>query len=270
MNTYLLAWNPSKYPWDDFQAELRAFSRGELESLTWSVGSRSIARGDRLFLIRLGVEPRGIVASGWALGEPYPGPHWDEQRAEAGDEAWYIDFMLDFFAEDPLVPMAMLKQDELADYHWSTQMSGVKIPEPVAAALEQKWADVIGSGAVRHLDEYESDETFSEGALVQVLVSRHERSPQARQACLALYGPVCSVCEMTFADRYGPQAYGFMEVHHLDPIHAAGGEHEVSPEHDLRPVCPNCHRFIHLSSPPLTIEQARQAFLKNHESGMSS
>ena len=87
MSTYLLVWKPKRYPWEDFQAELEAFRRGSIESLRWSVGSRSIARGDRLFLIRLGVEPKGIVASGWALGEPYHAPHRDTKRAEAGDHA---------------------------------------------------------------------------------------------------------------------------------------------------------------------------------------
>jgi hypothetical protein len=71
----------------DFQAELEAFRRGDIESLRWSVGSRSIARGDRLFLIRLGVEPKGIIAAGWALGEPYQAPHWETKRAVAGDHA---------------------------------------------------------------------------------------------------------------------------------------------------------------------------------------
>ena len=70
----------------DFQAEPEAFRRGDIESLRGSFGSRSIARGDRLFLIRLGVEPKGIIA-GWALGQPYQAPHRETKRAVAGDHA---------------------------------------------------------------------------------------------------------------------------------------------------------------------------------------
>jgi len=181
--------------------------------------------------------------------------------------------MLDFFAEQPPVSMSMLQQNELAGYHWSTHMSGVAIPETVASALEERWADEVGAGAVGHPDENESDETLPEGALSRVYVSRYERNPKAKQACLARYGCACSVCGMTFAQRYGPQAYGFIEVHHLRPIHEFGEEHEVTPEADLRPVCPNCHRFIHLNNLgklPLTIDQAKQAFLKNQSGSKRS
>ncbi len=68
MTTYLLTWNPSKWPWpelDDCIQEIKATGH-YLER--WSCGrNRKIVEGDRLFLLRQGLEPRGIVGSGWAV-----------------------------------------------------------------------------------------------------------------------------------------------------------------------------------------------------------
>jgi 5-methylcytosine-specific restriction protein A len=63
---------------------------------------------------------------------------------------------------------------------------------------------------------------------------------------------------MTFAERYGSRAAQFIQVHHLKPLAEVGGEYEVDPIADLRPVCPNCHAVIHTFKPPLSIERAAQ------------
>ncbi len=60
----------------------------------WSSGNtKRILPGDRLFLIRLGVEPKekGIMASGWATSAPKEGPHWDAERSARGDTALHVD-----------------------------------------------------------------------------------------------------------------------------------------------------------------------------------
>jgi 5-methylcytosine-specific restriction protein A len=47
----------------------------------WSCGNtKQIEIDDRVFLIRLGVEPKGIVGSGWVTKPPYFDEHWDAQK----------------------------------------------------------------------------------------------------------------------------------------------------------------------------------------------
>jgi 5-methylcytosine-specific restriction protein A len=110
-------------------------------------------------------------------------------------------------------------------------------------------------------DEETADEPHSEGGRVTVLVNRFERDSRAREKCVSHYGLHCSVCNMSFRERYGEAMKAFIHVHHLVPLADVGTEYQVDPISDLRPVCPNCHAVIHHGDPPLSIEQAR-ALLK--------
>jgi 5-methylcytosine-specific restriction protein A len=57
---------------------------------------------------------------------------------------------------------------------------------------------------------------------------------------------------------FGPDASGFIHVHHLTPLSEIGQEYLVDPVRDLRPVCPNCHAVIHLNGEIRTIEEVRK------------
>ena len=89
MKTWLLTWNPNRYAWDEINGGFDdLFNRlkqvGHIFE-TWSTGvNTSINKGDRLFLIRLGKEPRGIVASGYAATNVFKCPHWELNRAKGG------------------------------------------------------------------------------------------------------------------------------------------------------------------------------------------
>jgi predicted HNH restriction endonuclease len=61
---------------------------------------------------------------------------------------------------------------------------------------------------------------------------------------------------MTFAETYGDEFASIIHVHHVVALSIIGGEYEVDPIKDLRPVCPNCHAVIHSRTPPYTIEEA--------------
>ena len=100
--------------------------------------------------------------------------------------------------------------------------------------------------------------TFPDGAARIIRVNAYERNPEVRRICLERHGTRCIACEMTFAEKYGPDAAGFIHVHHLRQLSSVGPGHRVDPVADLRPVCPNCHAAIHLRTPPYSIEEVRQ------------
>jgi predicted HNH restriction endonuclease len=106
--------------------------------------------------------------------------------------------------------------------------------------------------------ELSPHQPLTEGVARQVLVNRYERDPLARRRCVAYYGPTCVVCGFSFGAVYGPDADGFIHVHHLKPLSEIGAEYVVDPVADLRPVCPNCHAVIHLGGGCRSIEQVRQ------------
>jgi hypothetical protein len=180
--TYLLGWNPKRFPWGSLEDELALVRDEGSLSARWSVGNNtSIRPGDRVFLIRLGAEPRGMVGSGYATSEPYPGEHWDPKRAEEGATAHFIDFVLDTLSEVPLIPIDVLNSGSLSGFHWSTQMSGVHIPKAIAKELESMWPEVAeGASGVGFPGESASPRALPEGAAKTVYVNRYERNPAAR------------------------------------------------------------------------------------------
>jgi hypothetical protein len=106
-------------------------------------------------------------------------------------------------------------------------------------------------------DEGAARELYSEGGRTAVMVNRFERDPRAREECISHHGHHCSVCNMSFSERYGGTMKDFIHVHHLVPLSDIGMMYQVDPIADLRPVCPNCHAVIHGDNPPLSIERAR-------------
>ena len=87
-------------------------------------------------------------------------------------------------------------------------------------------------------------EAYLEGMLRETYIHRElSRSRAARQRCLELKGTACCVCGVDVKEVYG--AAVAPDVHHLYPLCEGYGVRETSPERDLVPVCPNCHRALH-------------------------
>lgn len=86
---------------------------------------------------------------------------------------------------------------------------------------------------------------FVEGSRCEVELDRFERSREAREACIAAHGAVCSICGFDFGKAYGPHFNGIVQVHHIVPLSVVDSEHDVDPVTDLIPVCPNCHVALH-------------------------
>ncbi|WP_408313283.1 HNH endonuclease [Paraburkholderia sp. RL17-347-BIC-D] len=83
-----------------------------------------------------------------------------------------------------------------------------------------------------------------------VTANTYDRSPTARQACIAHHGYKCAVCGFCFEEKYGALGAGYIEVHHLNQVADIDEEHLIDPITDLRPVCANCHRMLHKQRPP--------------------
>ena len=145
MSTWLFTWNPKRYPWND-----RLTGYLELKNQISQVGSaffswscsvnKSIVTGDRIFLIRLGEEPRGIVASGYAATGVFESPHWDPERARKGERSKrvYIEFDKILDPTEEVLPLSELKRIS-SDFCWSAQSSGINIPSRISEEIEKRW-----------------------------------------------------------------------------------------------------------------------------------
>lgn len=242
MTTYLLTWNPNlwhrtKEEWQEDIAQLAKLGPEEFERVEgisrWSLGAnyRRIRRGNRLFLTRVGSEPRGIFASGHAASDPYRAPHWDK---EEGHYAWYVNVRWNNLL-NPYQAASILSRDELkyisAEQRWSPLSSGEEIKEEAAAKLEAEWQHFSGASGVGGVSPKKAkvNGTFREGAVRQTSESRYERNPKARKLCIENHGDSCAVCGFNFGDVYGEVGAGYIEVHHLTPISEFKSEHEVDP-----------------------------------------
>ncbi|MFD3657970.1 HNH endonuclease [Streptomyces sp. NPDC058620] len=113
--------------------------------------------------------------------------------------------------------------------------------------------DGIASGELHLIPEQpdEVDENgvpAAEGRLLTRWATFRERSPALRKRKIAqarrLGQPLqCSVCAFHFGERYGRLGEGYIEVHHVHPLHLSGPR-ETKLE-DLAFLCANCHRMCH-------------------------
>ena len=259
MTTYLLTWNPKRWPWDDFEEDFKyAREDGFLES-RWSCGvTRRIKADDRVFLMKLGEEPKGIIGVGIATSEPFKAKHF----SIPGKTAWYITARFDVLLrpESEILNLKKLNSGNLREVHWTPQASGMSIPADATDELEEVWRthlQKLGLKTYEAADEITPNDKFWEGALKRVTVNAYERDPRARAACLAHFGTSCCVCGVNFEDAYGDIARGFIHVHHLRQLSGIQEGYSVDPIKDLRPVCPNCHAVIHRRTPPFSIEEVK-------------
>ncbi len=114
------------------------------------------------------------------------------------------------------------------------------------------------TGMERRLPEEVGPTGLIEGAVRTITVNAYERSSKARAQCIAAHGTACCVCGFRFGAVYGLEFARLIHVHHLRPLSEIGGEYEVNPIEDLRPVCPNCHAVIHHGGGLRDIEEVQQ------------
>ena len=99
---------------------------------------------------------------------------------------------------------------------------------------------------------------YPEGALIRLEVNRYERDRRNRSAALAIHGRNCKGCGMSFEERYGAIAAGFIEIHHVTPVSKLVPGYVIDPQTDLVPLCPNCHTVVHRRTPPIPIDELVQ------------
>ncbi len=273
MATFLLTHNPNRWEWEDLQDGIEQIESSGWFHSSWSCGnSKQIHKGDRVYLIRLGKEPKGIFASGWAISDWYEEPHWDESKEAEGKTALFVDVLFNALLnpdKEDILPRKELDNGIFKQMHWSSQASGILIPDEIVKELDKIWYNLLKQKKKHknffaqpnydHLtEEIEGSLKFFEGAGKKIDVTVYERNVNARRKCVEHYGFDCSICGFSFEKAYGIFGKNYIHVHHIKPIAEIGREYELDPIEDLRPVCPNCHAMLHSSNPPLSISRMKK------------
>lgn len=139
----------------------------------------------------------------------------------------------------------MLPVDTMTEADW----------QPVAAELVLPLLAMLV--AMLGVEDVDADLSAAEGAASEQRSLRYERKKINRDICLQIRGRKCLCCERSLEQEYGPVASDLLEVHHTVPASQMGQRYKVNPVTDLIPVCPNCHRVLHRTDPPMPVEELR-------------
>jgi 5-methylcytosine-specific restriction protein B len=143
-HNYLFSWNPNNWPWDNMQQIIDKTRNGESTVVAWRCSSKKIVQGDLAWMMRLGVgiKLKGVMAKGNVVSSPYMDKHWNEEKANAGEQCSYVDiaftdvrnvFEDDFVTNEQLADITADKQQ------WSPQSSGIEIKSNSAIQLQDLW-----------------------------------------------------------------------------------------------------------------------------------
>ncbi|MGW4505935.1 HNH endonuclease [Streptomyces sp. NPDC004436] len=116
-------------------------------------------------------------------------------------------------------------------------------------------------------EEFEDDYSAPEGRLLMRRHRARERNKGLRKkkidSVLRRGGRLaCESCGFDYEEVYGDRGAGYIECHHVVPLHEAGeGRTKLS---DLALICANCHRMIHRAAPWPTPAELRATIERKH------
>lgn len=140
-NYFLIVWNQKNWKWEDYKVAAELTKQGIPYKEPWSCNTKQIEVGDRVYLLKLGQDPKGILASGIVTSEPYDREHWDEEKRNKGKMCPLVDVSFDVILDyetEELLSQELLKRN-FPDQHWSPQGSGIVVKQEYVKALEYIW-----------------------------------------------------------------------------------------------------------------------------------
>lgn len=124
--------------------------------------------------------------------------------------------------------------------------------------LEDQFYRITKLSEKRDSAEEDVDLELEEGEQRLRLHQSRERNPRlVAEFKSRLKSFACEACAFDFEKRYGPLGNNFIECHHVRPV-AEMRPGEKTKLSELRAVCSNCHRMLHKSPNPITIEKLRE------------
>jgi 5-methylcytosine-specific restriction protein A len=164
------------------------------------------------------------------------------------------------------LPMQTAPPGSKRDNYWKAlstvdgsgeHLTWIMRPELAHALVETGLVDPARDGLalVPDVDIHASSFSAIEGRQKLVLHLRRERNRglvAAKKASVESHA--CEICGFDSKATYGED---YCEVHHLTPLADLDAEAETTLD-DLAIVCANCHRILHLQTPPLDMHELRQ------------
>jgi hypothetical protein len=137
---YLFTWNPKQFPFGEMEQHIQEIEKQGFSVFSWSVGNRrTIYPNARVFLLRQGLEPRGLVGVGEVQSEITEGPHWEKDKSMEGDRAFTAEVRWIALSRDPFLSLPNLMQQTANSAVWSSRASGIELQTELRQKLEEIW-----------------------------------------------------------------------------------------------------------------------------------
>lgn len=136
VNSWLLAYSLEKYDWENaveeysFDTMLKRVRNGGAYFDTWKSINSRIKEGDLIYIIKLGKEPQGIIAKGYAVSDSYI---FADQKS--------VDIIItDAFdyRNEPIISIDNFLKENPGQ-HWSPQISCIELKTEAAKWLIDNW-----------------------------------------------------------------------------------------------------------------------------------
>ena len=137
MSAYLLTWNPKHFALGGDGFEDGSLNCKVGDEIIWSCNSKKPLKGDTVYLIRVGEEPRGLVARGTVTEESFAAPDFRDNSKQRSCIRFRFD-KLRFDQSDGSLPMLLL-QCAFQEQQWSPYSSGIEIQPQYLAQLNDLW-----------------------------------------------------------------------------------------------------------------------------------
>ena len=153
---WLFTWSPKHWKWTSLTDDRAATHEGKTVTYQWRCSNRSARTGDKAFLVKVGSPPKGVVAIGNIVSEPYKAPHWDEKKADQGKTYRYVDIAFsriqDPIQGDSFVTESDLEQIKIDKQVWFPGASGIGIKQRSARMLEEVWENAVETTIIPEKD----------------------------------------------------------------------------------------------------------------------
>lgn len=143
--SFLLTWNPQKYNWVDLQNDIEQLEEVGYVEKRWSCGNtKKIKQRNKIYLMKVGKGPNGIMGSGYTTTSSYSDQHWDGTEGKITN---YINVKFDELINCD--NYNIFNKEKLANIdpkniqQWFPQNSGISLNTEVSINLEKEWLKFI-------------------------------------------------------------------------------------------------------------------------------
>lgn len=146
MPAYLLVWNPELFSFPSLEEKAAEIVKMGSVTFGWSSGNRkSLQQDARVFLLRVGPEPRGLVGVGEVAGAVEKLAHWDRTKSAEGAKSNIVPVRWTALSREPLVALPTLKEHIGDESIWSNRGGAAEIPPDYVQRLDRLWPEAWAS-----------------------------------------------------------------------------------------------------------------------------